>query len=329
MEVNSVLLKDLESMGFETEQSKEALIATGNASIDKAVEWITSRKESTAKVEAATSSWKCVETGRIFKTMKDLELYAERTGRSNFEETTEKAKERTPEEIAKAKEALREKIKKKRLEREKAERKAQIEREKSRRAAGKFEGTMREEGMRLKRKRDAELRKKEKREAAKALAREKQRWALQQAEKDAEKAMKLGISVSELRKNRKEEPSKTRKKTNSHPLDRVKTALQVLKTYTAGGEGEKAIKLLRIYVRNVLQKSDENEKVLQINMGNKHFVNRVKPLKGGVSLLKAIGFVIHNDDPEFPDGVLKIPKPIDKKLLEEVIGAMQRALTSM
>jgi hypothetical protein len=164
--------------------------------------------------------------------MKDLELYAERTGRSNFEETTEKAKVRTAEEIAKAKEELKEKIRKKRLQREKAEKKAQIEREKARRAAGKFEGTMREEGLRLKRKRDQELRRKEKRDAARALALEKKRLAMQEAEKAAERAMKLGIPISELKKkSMNEDDSKTKTKNKAHPLDRVKTALQVLQTY--------------------------------------------------------------------------------------------------
>ena len=253
MNANEILLKNLEAMGFEKELSKEALIKTGNQSVAEAVEWISSHqnkddgpiggndvveiddKGNTTKPPMdpkGPTSWKCVETGRIFKTMKDLELYAERTGRSNFEETTEKAKVRTAEEIAKAKEELKEKIRKKRLQREKAEKKAQIEREKARRAAGKFEGTMREEGLRLKRKRDQELRRKEKRDAARALALEKKRWAMQEAEKAAERAMKLGIPISELKKkSTNADDSKTKMKNKAHPLDRVKTALQVLRTY--------------------------------------------------------------------------------------------------
>ena len=223
---------------------------------------------------------------------------------------------------------MREKIRKKRLEREKAERKAEIEREKTRRAAGKFEGTMKEEGLRLKRKRDQELRRKEKRDAARALALEKKRWAIQEAEKAAARAMKLGIPISELKNKSDVEISKSKNKT-ANPLDRVKTALQVLQTYRAGGEGEKAIKLLQIYIKNVLEKGETDEKFLQINMGNKHFLKRVKPLRGGTSLLKAIGFEIYRDDPDFPDGVLKIAKPYDKKVMKEAIGAMQRALTLM
>ena len=51
-------------------------------------------------------------------------------------------------------------------------------------------------------------------------------------EKAAERAMKLGIPISELKKkSTNADDSKTKMKNKAHPLDRVKTALQVLQTY--------------------------------------------------------------------------------------------------
>lgn len=55
----------------------------------KAMEGVT---EGGAAAPLVAKSIKCVETGRIFKNMVDAQVYAERTGRSDFEESTEEVK---------------------------------------------------------------------------------------------------------------------------------------------------------------------------------------------------------------------------------------------
>ena len=55
----------------------------------KAMEGVT---EGGAAEPLVAKSIKCVETGRIFKNMVDAQVYAERTGRSDFEESTEEVK---------------------------------------------------------------------------------------------------------------------------------------------------------------------------------------------------------------------------------------------
>merc|ERR1712022_83094 len=49
-------------------------------------------------------SYKCVETGRLFRSYQDMQIYAERTGRTNFEESSEEKKPLTKEEMAAAQE---------------------------------------------------------------------------------------------------------------------------------------------------------------------------------------------------------------------------------
>lgn len=56
-----------------------------------------------------------------------------------------------------------------------------------------------------------------------------------------------------------------------------------------GGDGGKALKLLGLYVKNIVEKPNE-AKYRSINMESNAFKTKVAPLKGGVALLRAIGF---------------------------------------
>jgi len=177
-EVSAELVGQLEAMGFSSNRVVRALYFTGSRGIEQAISWLDQHQGNSVmdtpllvpandgkkgeKAAVITRSWKCVETGRLFKSMKALELYAERTGKNNFEESTEEVKPLTEEERKAKKEELIVKLKKRALQKARAEAKAKIEREKARRLAGKASRTMAEEGMRLKRQRDAELRKKRK-----------------------------------------------------------------------------------------------------------------------------------------------------------------------
>eukprot|EP00939_MAST-03C_sp_MAST-3C-sp1_P002748 g2748.t1 len=346
-------------MGFSKTRSIRALQSTKSVNIERAIVWLEMHQDdgdaeilssgnasvtpppppevsgsdtattSTVVTSSPTSikSWKCEETGKLFKSMRDVELYAERTGKSNFTETTEEVKPLSKEEIEERKRLLLEKIKTKRAERARKEKKEKIEREKMRRAAGKMERTMYEEGIQLKRKREAEMRKREKREARMALQREKKRWALQEAEKAAARAMATGEKLDPTIARNALEGKKTSKRCKEPPMVRVAAGLRILGTYSAGGEGIKAIKLLRIYVKNALEKGRSAEKFRRINMDNAHFVSRVKSLKGGVGVLTAVGFERMPASDDFPCGSLVLPiESHDSDLLKSALGAIEGAM---
>jgi hypothetical protein len=215
-------LESLISMGFPEEKAKKAL-SVNKGNIDQAIEWIMNNpdegdkssgtdgndggkvksdsgdaqeggdenkgsSDNPAVAPGAVKSYKCVETGRLFRTYQDMQIYAERTGRTNFEESSEEKKPLTKEEMAAAQEKLRQKIAQKRKEREEDEKKRKIEAEKKRREAGKGSSQLREEMAKIQRQREYEARKKEKQ--AQKLERERLRREI--ARDKAERLAKNG-----------------------------------------------------------------------------------------------------------------------------------------
>ena len=124
--VDAKLLSEGTGMGFPELHVRKALMA-GCSNLDAAVTWVlehgsdanindpippvaktsssSSSSGSSGSAEAegggqVHQSWKCVETGRLFRTMEEVQMYAEKTGRSNFAESTEAKKPLTEEEKA-------------------------------------------------------------------------------------------------------------------------------------------------------------------------------------------------------------------------------------
>ena len=100
---------------------------------------------STSSTAAVANSYKCNETGKLFRSMADVQMYSEKTGRTDFSETTETIKPRTKEEMAAAQLKIKELIKIKKAERELEEKKHAREAEKKRRTSGKGSGNIKEE----------------------------------------------------------------------------------------------------------------------------------------------------------------------------------------
>ena len=105
----------------------------------------TSSTTSTSSTAAVANSYKCNETGKLFRSMADVQMYSEKTGRTDFSETTETIKPRTKEEMAAAQLKIKELIKIKKAERELEEKKHAREAEKKRRTSGKGSGNIKEE----------------------------------------------------------------------------------------------------------------------------------------------------------------------------------------
>jgi hypothetical protein len=130
-QVDESLLKEVVDMGFDEVRVRKALMS-GCSNSEAVVNWVLEHGEEpdidapiplVAKSSAGSGSggyvrsWKCAETGKLFRTMDEVQMYAERTGRSNFEESVDEKKPLTKEEIAAKMEALKEKIAARRAER--------------------------------------------------------------------------------------------------------------------------------------------------------------------------------------------------------------------
>ena len=128
--VNDALLAEVVAMGFPEVRVRKALIAgCGNA--DAVVTWALEHGEDAGiddpvplvpsgggGASGVQKSWKCEETGRLFRSMEEVQMYAEKTGRTNFSESTEEKKPLTAEEKAAKIEAIKAKLASRRAERE-------------------------------------------------------------------------------------------------------------------------------------------------------------------------------------------------------------------
>jgi len=70
--------------------------------------------------------------------------------------------------------------------------------------------------------------------------------------------------------------------------------IKQISTYRAGRDGEKCLKVLLAYVKNVVENSDEKYRTIQMN--NKVFKTRVNPFIGAKQLLLAVGFLPDDGD---------------------------------
>jgi len=150
--VDETLLAEMVAMGFVELSSRKALMA-GSANAEQAVQWVLDH-ETDADISApialvaadsaaartgaplVAKAFKCVETGRLFRTSDEVQAYATRTGRSDFEETTEEKKSLTEAEKKEKISELKALAASRRLEREQVEKVGDIEAEKKRREAG-------------------------------------------------------------------------------------------------------------------------------------------------------------------------------------------------
>jgi len=251
--------------------------------------------------------------------MANLELYANRTGYSDFEECTDEVKPLTPEEKAAKVEEIKRLLKVKRAERENTEKEENIEREKQRRFMGK-EMTKTKEMMETeKRKRDAKLRKKAKDDEKRERERLRRELAKDKAERMANRgklSSRLGVDgynpdgiqydVNDEGAMDEDAPKPKKRSVDASKIDEY---IQKVSSYRAGGDGKKCLKILLAYVGNVADKPDE-EKYKTIKMDNKVYKQKVKPFVGAKNLLMAVGFQQSEDG-----NSMKLKEDADQSLL--------------
>jgi len=301
------------SMGFTLIRAQKGLLNGNGGTVEGAVEWLMQHQDDADIDEpipfvpkagggggaggGVAQSYKCNECGKILSNMANLELHANKTGHSDFEESTKAVKPLTAEEKANKVEEIKALLKAKRTEREEAEKAQSIESEKARRFMGQEMAKTREQMEREALKRDALMRKKEKEAARRERERLRAEIAKDKLERQANKG-KLKTTLGADGYN----PSAVQydvadlaegvvapKKAFKADPKKIDEYITKVSSYKAGGDGQKCLKILLAYVGNVVDKPEE-EKFRSINTENKAFKTKVKPFLGAKALLVAVGF---------------------------------------
>ena len=323
-------------MGFSLLRAQKGLLYGNGSTVETAVEWLMEHQEDMDIDEpippggVVAQSYKCNDCGKILSNMANLELHANKTGHSDFEESTQSVKPLTPEEKAAKIAEIKSLLKAKRAEREEEEKVDNTEREKQRRNMGKEMAKTREQLEIEQRKRANALRKKEKDAFKRERERLRQELAKDKAERQANKgklSSKLGVDgynpdgiqydVDGEGNNADDgEQKKKKAKVSAAKIDEYITKVS---SYKAGGDGGKCLKILKIYVGNLVDNPDEH-KFRTINTDNKAFKTKVKPFVGAKSLLLAIGFQ------QQEDGSLVLPDDhINPTLFAETKEKLEKA----
>mmetsp|Transcript_36450 Transcript_36450/g.41585 ORF Transcript_36450/g.41585 Transcript_36450/m.41585 type:complete len:552 (-) Transcript_36450:68-1723(-) len=332
-----------EEMGFSLLRAQKGLLFSTGKTVESAVEWLMEHQDDVdiddpipENAGATASSYKCKVTGKIFSKIADLELYANRTGYTDFEESTESVKPRTAEEKAAKILEIKELLKAKREEREEAEKVDHTEQEKRRRFMGKEVAQTREQMEKAERKREAQGRKREKIEQKKERERIRAELEKDKRERIANKGKlkgRLGVdgyAPSAIQYQNTEssggEPKETAaqrpKAGSSANAAKIDEYISKVAGYRAGGDGGKCLKVLTLLVGNAADNPSE-EKFKQINTETKTYKNKVKPFLGAKNILMAVGFGI----PENGDkSHLALKEDADIELLKSTKAKLEKAM---
>eukprot|EP01138_Halocafeteria_seosinensis_P014422 gb/GECG01014723.1/.p1 GENE.gb/GECG01014723.1/~~gb/GECG01014723.1/.p1 ORF type:complete len:534 (+),score=120.65 gb/GECG01014723.1/:1-1602(+) len=303
----SQLQQSLLEMGFELEMVQEAIKATKASSLDEAVEWIAQKQEETENGETTqTDSANRPAQGNVVASVTSDTATGEATSAQAPDETsapvsttenTEDGKNLSPEEKVRRAEEL---IKKKRREKEEQEKRDEIEREKKRREQGKEMSKVKETYEEKQRRRDIEEREKEKRMKAEEREQIRKRLAQDQLEKLAEQYGGVD-KIPEERKNpimerlQGSSASAKSKLSQGTPEERIKKAVNLTKEFRAGGDGLRALKIMRVLINNPLTNPEE-PKYEKINLDNEKIKTRLVKLKTPITALEATGFKRQNEE---------------------------------
>ena len=326
-----------ESMGFTLLRAQKGLLFSNERTVESAVEWLMEHQDDVDIDEpipagaGTAQSYRCNECGRILSNMANLELHANKTGHSDFEESTELVKPMTAEEKAAKILEIKRLLKTKRAEREEAEKVDHVEREKQRRFMGKEMNKTREQMEIEQRRRDVLARKKEKEDQHKERERIRRELEKDKAERRANKGKlhsSLGVdgyNPSAIQYDNDdtgaEVSTPAKAKETKFDVGKIDDYIKKVSSYRAGGDGVKCLKVLKAYVGNVADNPGE-PKFKAINMDNAAFKTKVKPFIGGKHLLLAVGFSPKEGDPTMlelkPDADAQVLRDTKEKLIKAI-----------
>jgi len=343
-DLDPAALKTLtEDMGFTLIRAQKGLLYSSGKTVESAIEWLMQHQddkdidepippvENAAKAGGTARSFRCVKTGKIFSSMANLELYANRTGYTDFEESTEEVKPMTPEEKAAKLLEIKALLKAKREEREQAEKVDHTEREKQRRFMGKEMAQTREQMEKEQRKREAQARKREKIEQKRERERIRAELEKDKRERMANKGKlkgRLGVdgyapSAIQYDQDGNGEPASQKPKTSGANAAKIDEYIAKVASYRAGGDGGKCLKVLALLVGNAADNPTE-EKFKSVNTETKTYKNKIKPFLGAKQLLLAVGFGVPEGDIDGSRLVLKADA--DLEVLRDTKTKLQQAL---
>ncbi|KAL3668742.1 hypothetical protein V7S43_006037 [Phytophthora oleae] len=296
--VNEDLLTQLKEMGFDDLRSRKALLATDNQGLEVAINWLGDHQED----------------ADIDEPIKFVDLSKSAPKR-----------ELTPEEKEAKVEELKARIAKKRAEREEQEKVDLRTNELNRRTEGQGMQEAREEIEAIQRKIAAEKMKKDKEDAKRERERLRKQIEMDKRERQA-RGGRLGgapIDVAPMDVNSKKEEEK-KKSPVLTPKEQIMKNVGILKKYRVGNDGLTALKTLNVYVKNLVEKPEE-EKFRTINLENPAFRKRVASLVGGVAFLKSLGY-----EKDETDGNLKLSlENRDLELLQYARTQLQGAIAEL
>jgi len=331
-----------ESMGFSLIRAQKGLL-NGNGTTEGAVEWLMEHQDDddiddpismVPKTTPIAQSYKCNECGKILSNMANLELHANKTGHSDFEECTEQVKPLTEEEKAAKIAEIKQLLQSKREEREELEKIEEINREKNRREMGKNIIKTKEEMEKLERQRQIQLKKKEKEDFKKERARIRAELEKDKAERRAnagKMTSKLGVEgyhpdgiQYDVNAGNEEDGN-----SDAHQKKKIKASaakideyIEKVSSYRAGGDGQKCLKILIAYISNVIDNPDD-DKYKSIKTDNKIYKAKVKPFIGAKALLLAVGFSENNEKT-----LLVLSDDADFEVLKSTHDKLEKAYNS-
>jgi len=311
-------------MGYSKEQAEKALLET--KSVEAALEWLVNNGDAMDSGASRTAkSYRCVDTGKLFRSMADAMIYAERTGHANFEETDVEIPPLTAEEKAERLKKVKAMIKEKMAKREEEEKKQELEREKARREGGREMAKIREEQLALQRQREAEAREREKQRYAAEAKRLHEQVARDKAERAMEKAQRLGLGdPKEAYDKAYAAAMGTSNPEEKSPVERAEASIKVVEAFRVGGKGYECVKTVKKMLSNV-QSNPSEAKYRKVNLNNETFKAKVGSVQGGVALLKAAGFAVSDED----QSALVLAQDADLHRLAQVLEKVAQAETRL
>ncbi|RQM18837.1 hypothetical protein DD237_002604 [Peronospora effusa] len=297
--VNKDLLMQLKEMGFNELRCRKALLATDSEGLEVAINWLDDHQDD----------------ADIDEPIKFVDL-----------SKTASKQELTPEEKAAKVEELKLLLEKKRLEREEQEKVNQRLNELKRRTEGQGLLEARDEIEAIQRKIAAERMKKDKEDAKRERERLRKQIEMDKRERQA-RGGRLGgppIDVAPIIEVSTEKEEEKKPSPVLTPKEQVVKNVGILKKYRVGNDGLTALKTLNVYVKNLVEKPDE-EKFRTINLENPAFRKRVASLVGGVAFLKSLGY--KKDE---ADGNLKLTVEMrDVELLQYARSQLEGAIAEL
>lgn len=334
-----------DQMGFTLIRAQKGLLYSPGGSVESAIEWLMEHQDDEdiddpipAGALVKAQSYKCNECGKVLSNMANLELHANKTGHSDFEESTLLVKPLTDEEKAAKIAEIKELLKAKRAEREEAEKVDHIEREKQRRSMGKEVAKTREEMEKEARKREAYARKREKMEQKRERDRIREELEKDKRERMANKGKlkgRLGVDgyapdgiqydTTALHGDEAtEEPAAQKPKTaTTANTSKIDDYISKIASYRAGGDGGKCLKVLKLLIGNAADNPGE-EKFKKVNTETNAYKTKVKPFIGAKSVLLAVGFTPQAGDPTH----LVLNEDADIELMRDTKAKLEKALAT-